>query len=76
MADWLADTQAIALLTGRAPATVRSWAHRGLLARRGTGPRGRALYDVGEAERLAARLDGREPGPRQADGRYAQTGQP
>jgi hypothetical protein len=53
---WLADTQAIALLTGRAPATVRSWAHRGLLARRGTGERGRALYDVAEAEQLAARL--------------------
>jgi hypothetical protein len=52
----LADTQAIALLTGRAPPTIRSWAHRGQLARRGTGPRNRALYSITEAEELAARL--------------------
>ena len=56
MPSWLADTQAIALLTGRAPATIRSWAHRGLLSRRGTGPRNRALYSVTEAAGLAARL--------------------
>ena len=46
----LADTQAIAFMTHRAPATIRSWAHRGLLERRGTGPRGIALYSVEEAE--------------------------
>jgi hypothetical protein len=53
----LADTQAIAVATGRKPATIRSWAHRGLLARHGTGPHKRALYDIGEAQELAARLD-------------------
>lgn len=52
MARWLADTQAIALLTRVKPATVRSWAHRGHLTRHGTGPRGTALYDVEEAEAL------------------------
>ena len=62
---WLADTQAVAALVRRAPATVRSWAHRypDRLPRRGTGPRGRALYDVEDAERLAAWLAGSgEPG--------------
>jgi hypothetical protein len=58
MTRWLADTNAIAKMTGRSPATIRSWAHRGHLLRRGTGrPRGRgqprALYDVEEAEELA-----------------------
>jgi hypothetical protein len=56
MTRWLADTAAIAVLTGRQPATIRSWASRGLLARRGTRGR-RALYDVEEAQDLAARID-------------------
>ena len=55
----LADTAAIALLTGRKPGTIRSWAHRGLLKRRGTDKRGRALYSLTEAEALAGRLKGR-----------------
>ena len=62
---WLADTQAVAAMVRRAPATVRSWARRypDRLPRRGTGPRGRALYDVEDAERLAAWLAGSgEPG--------------
>ena len=52
----LADTQAIAVLTRRPPATIRSWAHRGWLPRGGTGPRGRALYATEDAEALAMRL--------------------
>lgn len=52
----LADTQAIALITHRAPGTIRSWASRDLLPRRGTMGR-RALYDVDEAQRLAAKID-------------------
>lgn len=49
-APWLADTHAIALTVGRAPATIRSWAHRhpDLMPRRGTGKYQRALYDVEE----------------------------
>ena len=65
MTGWLADTQAVAAMVRRAPATVRSWAYRypDMLPRRGTGPRGRALYDVEDAERLAAWLAGSgEPG--------------
>ena len=65
MTGWLADTQAVAAMVRRAPATVRSWAYRypDRLPRRGTGPRGRALYDVEDAERLAAWLAGSgEPG--------------
>ena len=59
MTRWLADTQAIAVITGRKPATIRSWAHRypDRLPRRGTGKHGRALYDVEEAEQLAMSLD-------------------
>lgn len=52
----LADTQAIALLTRRAPSTIRSWAARSLLTRRGT-MGARALYDVDEAQKLAAEID-------------------
>jgi hypothetical protein len=59
----LADTQAIALSVGRPEATIRWWAHRGWLTRRGTGPRGRALYDLTEATELAARLAGLDNRP-------------
>lgn len=48
----LADTQAIAFMTQRTPATIRSWAHRGLITRRGTGLHGIALYAVEDAEAL------------------------
>lgn len=54
----LADTAAIAVATGRKAATIRSWAHRDLLARRGTDQRGRTLYDIDEAQALAIRLHG------------------
>lgn len=33
--------------------TIRWWASEGLIERKGTGPRGVALYDVGEVARLA-----------------------
>jgi len=52
----LADTAAIAVLTGRPEPTIRGWAHRGWLTRRGTGPHGRAMYDVDDAQELAAKL--------------------
>jgi len=52
----LADTAATALSVGRPEPTIRYWAHRGWLKRRGTGPRGRALYDLTEAAELAGRL--------------------
>lgn len=54
----LADTQAIAIATGRKPATIRSWAHRGRLKREGTNGAGRALYDLEKALKLAD-----QPGP-------------
>ena len=56
---WLADTHAIALTTGRTPATIRTWARRypDLMPRRGTGKHKRALYDVEEAELVAALID-------------------
>jgi hypothetical protein len=56
---WLADTHAIALTTGRTPSTIRTWARRypHLMPRRGTGKHHRALYDIEEAEHVAALLD-------------------
>ena len=53
----LADAQAIALATGRAPSTIRGWASNGWLHPHGTDPRGRVLYDLTEAARLAERID-------------------
>jgi hypothetical protein len=52
----LAPTESIAVLVGRPEPTIRGWAHRGWLTRRGTGPHGRAMYDVDEAQELAAKL--------------------
>jgi DNA-binding transcriptional MerR regulator len=52
----LADTAAIAVAVGRKPSTIRYWASRGWLERKGTGHHGRALYDVEEADELARRL--------------------
>ena len=51
----LADTQAIAVFMRRPAATIRKWAHLGYLKRHGTDPKGRALYDVDEAEQLMTR---------------------
>lgn len=53
MSEVLADTKAIAAFLHRKPATVRSWAHRGRLARRGRDARGRTLYSVEQAQRVA-----------------------
>jgi hypothetical protein len=48
----LADTQAIAIFMRRPAATIRHWARTGHLTRHGTDPRGRALYDLDQAEQL------------------------
>ncbi|QOP64961.1 MerR-like helix-turn-helix DNA binding domain protein [Arthrobacter phage Brynnie] len=52
------DSVAAAAAAGVKPATLRGWAHRGLLERKGTDSKGRALYDLGAvygtAERVAA----------------------
>jgi DNA-binding transcriptional MerR regulator len=50
--EHLADTGAIACLTGRPEATIRAWAREGALLRRGTEGK-RALYSVREATELA-----------------------
>lgn len=51
--DKLADTHAIAHMTHVTPATIRKWAQRGHLTRKGTGPRNRALYSITQAEQHA-----------------------
>jgi len=55
--DTLADTEAIASFLHVRPATVRSWAHRGQLERRGRDRRGRTLYSVKQAQGLAPFAD-------------------
>ncbi len=39
-----------------APATIRSWANRGLLTRRGHDQRGRTLYSLDDIYALACRV--------------------
>lgn len=51
--DPLADTSALAAWLKVRPGTVRSWASRGWLTRRGSDARGRTLYSVTEASALA-----------------------
>jgi hypothetical protein len=62
---WLADATTIAALIGRNPSTVRSWIRRGHLRHKRIGPGGKPLYDVEEAEKLAAerQLDNRQSHP-------------
>lgn len=57
MADYdpLLDTAALAAWLGVKPATVRSWARRKKLQRRGRDHRGRTLYSVKQASELAER---------------------
>ncbi len=50
----LVDTYALAAFLGIPPATLRSWAHRGKITRRGTSPQGWALYDAAEVAGVAA----------------------
>jgi len=51
--DPLLDTVALAAFLDVRPATVRSWARRRKLARRGTDDHRRALYSVTQASELA-----------------------
>lgn len=55
--DPLLDTVALAALLDVRPATVRSWARRRKLARRGTDDHRRALYSVRQASEL---VEGRD----------------
>lgn len=50
--DPLADALALAALLHVKPATVRSWAHRGRISRRGRDRHGRTLYSIAEASAL------------------------
>ncbi|MFF2226271.1 hypothetical protein ACFVV7_23485 [Streptomyces globisporus] len=50
----LVDLNAAQIATGKSPATLRTWIHRGELTRHGYDPRGRALIDLDEAQALIA----------------------
>ena len=52
----LVDTDAAAASARVHPETIRTWAHRGAIMRRGTGPRRRALYDLDEVMAYAAEM--------------------
>lgn len=49
----LVDAQALALLLDVKAATIRQWARRGKLQRRGKDKQGRTLYAIAEARQLA-----------------------
>ncbi|WNM65735.1 MerR-like helix-turn-helix DNA binding domain protein [Arthrobacter phage Vulpecula] len=49
----LVDSVAAATAAGVKPATLRGWAHRGLLERKGTDSKGRAVYDLADVYRTA-----------------------
>lgn len=65
----LLDTQAVAAALDRDPKLIRLWAAQGRLTRRGTGPRGRALFDLAEARQLSdsSQRRNRTPGPEHDD---------
>ncbi|POG47111.1 hypothetical protein BV881_12285 [Streptomyces sp. ZL-24] len=50
----LVDLYAARIATGKSPATLRTWIHRGELTRHGYDPRGRALIDLDEVQALIA----------------------
>lgn len=50
----LLDLYAAHAATGKSPATLRTWIHRGELARHGYDDRGRALVDLHEVQTLIA----------------------
>lgn len=61
----LVDTLAAAEAARVAPATIRSWAHRGQLEKVGSDYRGRTLYSLDDVYRLAK---ARRQRPQVADG--------
>ncbi|MFF5773860.1 hypothetical protein ACFY8V_32815 [Streptomyces californicus] len=50
----LVDLYAAHAATGKSPATLRTWIHRGHLTRHGYDPRGRALVDLHDVQTLIA----------------------
>lgn len=50
----LVDLYAAHAATGKSPATLRTWIHRGELTRHGYDPRGRALVDLHDVQTLIA----------------------
>ncbi|MFJ4168371.1 hypothetical protein ACIPY3_02560 [Paenarthrobacter sp. NPDC089714] len=54
----LVDTVAAAAAVQRKPGTVRSWAARGDLERRGRDDRGRTVYSLADVYEVAARTGG------------------
>jgi hypothetical protein len=58
----LVDTVSAAVAVDRPKSTIRAWAHRGLIVRKGQDGRGRALYDLAEVYQVAKRLPDRKKG--------------
>ncbi|ALY08908.1 MerR-like helix-turn-helix DNA binding domain protein [Arthrobacter phage Galaxy] len=52
----LVDTVAAATAAGVPSSTLRGWAHRGLLERKGTDGRGRAVYSLADVYRVAGEV--------------------
>jgi hypothetical protein len=60
----LVDTVSAAVAVDRPQATIRNWAHRGVILRQGTDGGGRALYDLAEVYQASVRLTSRRDKPR------------
>jgi DNA-binding transcriptional MerR regulator len=56
----LVDTVSAALAVERPQATIRAWAHRGLIHAHGKDKGRRALYDLAEVYRVAKDLSSRK----------------
>jgi hypothetical protein len=58
----LVDSVSAAVAVDRPKATIRGWAHRGLILKRGQDAKGRALYDLAEVYRTAQRFPAKKRG--------------
>ena len=56
----LVDSVSAAVAVDRPRSTIRRWAHQGLLDRKGSDARGRALYDLAAVYRLSVRFPKRK----------------
>lgn len=56
----MVDTVSAAVAVDRPKATIRGWAHRGLILKCGQDAKGRALYDLAEVYAVSQRMAGKK----------------
>lgn len=60
----LVDTVSAAVAVSRPQATIRNWAHRGLISKQGQDGAGRSLYDLSDVYQTSVTLRSRRDKPR------------